>query len=262
MTTDSTSSGIGPLAFAFALLALAASPISAVQPKELELDPGAIAGGRFAYITELQIGDTAMEIESVREIRADSIDGKASLSITTTSSTGMGDTVDRLQIDAETLYPLTRDIVQGLGRMTLDYDSERVTGLIQSAGESIRVDLRLRQPAYAGDAGLDTLLAALPLAAGLSGQLSIIETDVDVHVQEFHFSVAEAETIAVPAGTFSAWPVRVQALDEPDYHQTLWLTTASPRVFVKAQAPVPQEAGGGTLVTRLTKIESVPAQSP
>jgi len=258
MNTDSTFPRTA--AMAFVLLALAATPIATAQPHELQAD--AIAGGRFSYATELEIGDTRVEIESVREIRTETINGAAVLSITTTSSTGMGDTIDRLHVDAETLYPLTREIVQGLGRMTLDYQRERVTGLIQSAGQSIRVDLHLEQPAYAGDAGLDTLLAALPLAAGLTGNLSIIETDVDVHVQEFQFSVAEAETITVPAGSFHAWPVRVQAVDDADYHQTLWLTAASPRVFLQAEAPVPQEAGGGTLVTHLTRTEHIPAETP
>ena len=258
MTIDPKSSSIGSLAFA--LFALTATSVAAVQPHDL--DPDAIASGRFGYVTVLQIGDTSMEIESVREIRIDAVDGAPRLLITTTSSTGMGETVDRLQLDAETLYPLAREIVQGLGRMTLDYDSERVTGLIQSVGESIRVDLNLEQPAYAGDAGLDTLLAALPLAVGLNGTLAVVETDVDAHVQQFRFSVAEPETISVPAGTFSTWPVRVQAQDDPDYQQTLWLTVELPRVFVQAEAPVPQEAGGGTLVTRLTETGNVTPESP
>lgn len=257
---NADSSFLRPAAMAVLLLALAATPIAAAQSLELQAD--AIAGGRFSYATELKIGDTRVEIESVREILTETINGAAVLSITTTSRTGMGDTIDRLHVDAETLYPLTREIIQGLSRMTLDYQREHVTGLIQSAGQSIRVDLHLEQPAYAGDAGLDTLLAALPLAAGLTGKLSIIETDVDVHVQEFQFSVAEAETVTVPAGTFRAWPVRVQAVDDADYHQTLWLTAASPRVFLQAEAPVPREAGGGSLITRLTESDPVPPENP
>ncbi|MGY6554963.1 MAG: DUF3108 domain-containing protein [Wenzhouxiangella sp.] len=229
---------------------------SAVQAgSELALQGDTIATGRFSYVTSLQIGNVGNQIESVREIRADTVDGRPSLRIQTTSITGMGETVDLLQLDAGSLYPLSRMIVQGDGRLELNYTPERVTGLIQAAGQLISVDLALAEPAYAGDAGLDTLLGGLPLSEGLSGELRAIETDVDVYVQRFKFSVEAAEMIETPAGKFESWPVRVQAVDDPDYRQTVWLSTAVPRLFVQAEAPIPTEAGGGVLRTKLIAIE-------
>lgn len=221
----------------------------------LGLQAETIAAGRFAYVTSLQIGNVGNEIESVREISADAVDGRRSLRIETTTVTGMGETIDLLQVDAVSLRPITRLIVQGEGRLELSYESDRVTGMIQAAGQLISVDLALAEPAYAGDAGLDTLLGGLPLREGLSGELRAIETDVDVYVQVFSFSVDDAETIETPAGSFESWPVRLQAIDDPDYRQTIWLSTATPRVFVQAEAPIPQEAGGGVLRTQLVDLQ-------
>lgn len=254
MITSIPSPAAALLGLCLALLGLSGVALSGTD-EGYSLEPAAIAIGRFSYLTELQVGGTAMEIESVREIALDTVRGTPSLRIETISVTGMGETIDRLQLNAESLYPLERDIVQGDGRLQLLYEKDRVTGLIHAAGQTITVNLALTEPAYAGDAGLDTLLAALPLQAGLSGRLQIIETDVEVYVQAFHFSVGEAGITEVPAGSFEAWPIEVQAIAEPDYRQTIWLTVAVPRRFVLAEAPVPLEAGGGTLITRLTGIK-------
>ncbi len=241
--------------FAIVLMtALSWPPATAADPG-LGLVADNIATGRFTYITRLQIGSIDSEIESVREIRTDTVDDLPSLRVETTSMTGMGETVDLLQLDATNLYPLQRLITQGDGRLELDYSSERVTGLIQAAGQLINVDLTLAEPAYAGDAGLDTLLLGLPLREGLSGELQAIETDVDVYVQRFNFAVGPPERIETPAGSFDSWPVQIQAVDDPDYRQTVWLSKQLPRVFVQAEAPVPAEAGGGLLQTQLVAIE-------
>lgn len=238
----------------FVLVAL--PPASTVHADPgLGLRADHIASGRFTYITSLQIGNINTQIESVREISADAVDGRRSLRIETTTLTGLGETVDLLQLDAVSLHPLTRLIIQGDGRLELKYETDRVTGQIQAAGQLIKVDLALAEPAYAGDAGLDTLLGGLPLREGLSGELRTIETDVDVHVQIFTFSVDAAGMIETPMGNFESWPVRLQAVDDPDYRQTIWLSTAVPRVFVQAEAPIPQEAGGGVLRTQLVDLQ-------
>jgi len=221
----------------------------------LGLETQNIATGRFSYVTRLQIGDIDTQIESVREIRADSVDGRPSLRVETTSITGMGKTVDLLQLDADNLYPLNRLITQGDGRLELNYTREHVSGLIRAAGQLISIDLALAEPAYAGDAGLDTLLGGLPLRAGLRGELQAVETDVDVYVQRFSFVVDAAELVETPAGTFESWPVRIEAVDDPDYRQTVWLSTDLPRLFIQAQAPIPAETGGGVLLTQLVTIE-------
>lgn len=230
-------------------------PLASDATPELGLEAGKIATGRFTFITSLQIGNIDTEIESIREIRMDSVDGRPSLRVETTSLTGMGETVDLLQLDAANLYPLLRVITQGTGRLELDYGPERVTGLIQAAGQIISVNVVLAEPAYAGDAGLDTLLGGLPLREGLSGELNTIETDVDVYVQRFRFRVEAPELIETPAGSFRSWPIKIQAVDDPDYRQRVWLSTATPRLFVQAEAPVPAEAGGGLLRTQLVEIE-------
>ena len=241
----------GFLLFGAALLAAA----SAASESGLGLDADSIATGRFSYITSLQIGSIDSQIESVREISADRVDGRPSLRIETITVTGMGETVDLLQLDAASLYPLQRRISQDSGRMELEYAADRVTGLIQAAGQLISVDLALAEPAYAGDAGLDTLLLGLPLREGLSGELRAIETDVDVYVQRFSFAVDAAEMVETPAGRFDIWPVRIQAIDDPDYRQTVWLSKQLPRLFVQAEAPVPADAGGGVVLTQLAAID-------
>ncbi len=237
-----------------ALLMMAALAAAGQPTATINAQVNPVATGRFSYVTELQIGSAGSRIESIREIRADEINGRPSLSVQTTLLTGMGETVDRLWLDAETLYPQTREITQGAGRLHLSFLPQRVSGTIESAGQRIEVNLALAGPAYAGDAGLDTVLGALPLQAGLSGELDAIETDVEVHIQRFRFMVGTAEVIDTPAGRFNSWPVRVEAIDDPDYRQVIWFSTDLPRILLQAEAPVPAAAGGGRLRTRLTQV--------
>lgn len=241
-------------AWAGLLLVTAAASVGQ-HAAALELEGDQIATGRFSYLTSLRIGDIDTQIESVRELRPDSVNGRASLRVETTTVTGMGETTDLLQLDAATLYPLERLIVQGSGRLEFHYQPDRVTGTIRAAGQLIEVDLGLDEPAYAGDAGLDTLLGGLPLRVGLSGELQAVETDVDVYVQRFRFAVDPPEIIETPAGVFESWPIRIEAVDDPDYRQVVWLSTGLPRVFVQAEAPIPAEAGGGWLRTRLVEMD-------
>lgn len=259
--TQPTAQNLLPASLAglLAIVLLTGAVFSATPTAEatsgLGLQAENIATGRFTYVTTLQIGDIGNQIESVRELRMDVVDGRSSLRIETTSVTGMGETVDLLQLDAASLYPLNRLIVQGDGRLELNYAPDRVTGLIRAAGQLINVDLALVEPAFAGDAGLDTLLGGLPLREGLSGELPAVETDVEIYVQHFSFSVGTPEMIKTPAGSFESWPVVVQAVDDADYRQTVWLSTDTPRLFVQAEAPIPAQAGGGMLRTQLVTIE-------
>jgi hypothetical protein len=230
-------------------LALAAGLGWSASP--LPLNPGAIAKGRFHYVTELEVGATRMEIPSTREISLESQAGEQRLIVKTTSVTGMGETIDRLHLDARSMRPIRRETRQRQGRLQLEYTGEVVTGMIQSAGQTIMVEQAVDQPAYAGDAGLDTLLVGLQLSEGLSGRLFVIETDVEVHLVNFEFSVQAVESITVPAGTFSAWPIRLQAIDDPDYRQIIWVSVDEPRLFLQGRAPVPSQAGGGHVLTQL-----------
>ena len=221
------------------------------RDNEHDLDSARVATGQFDYRTILEVGDTRLDIESVRHIRVGNDAPAHTLEIRTVTRTDMGKTEDQLTLDFESLLPIDRRVHQDDGRMQVNYGPGKVTGTIQAAGQTVAVDLALDEPAYAGESGLEAVLMAIPLASGQDFELRVIEIDVETAVRVFRIRVGEVETIEVPAGRFSAWPVHVKATDEFEDEQTIWISDASPRSFVKASAPVPADLGDGSLTTEL-----------
>ena len=218
-----------------------------------QLDSSRVATGKFEYRTILQVGDTRLDIDSVRHIQVGNAASSQTLQINTVTRTDMGTTEDQLELDLKTLLPIERVVRQGDGKMKIDFHPEQVSGFIQAAGQTVTVDLALDVPAYAGESGLEAVLTAMPLESGLEFELPILEIDVDTRVRLFRVSVGEQETIEVPAGRFSVWPIHLSATDEFEDEQTIWVSDASPRLFVQATAPIPTDMGDGSLSTVLVK---------
>ncbi len=217
------------------------------------LNVGQIATGQFDYRTALVINDTGMEIEASRQIRREPGEaGRPLLVIETVTRTGMGDTVERLELDGETLRPLSLRIDQGDSLMIAEYGPDKVTGLIRAAGQVVPIDLSLDEPAYGGEAALEAVLTALPLSQGYRTRLRATEIDVDQLVRRFIVMVEDAETIEVPAGRFETWRLRLDALDDLGGSQRLWIKADTPRLLVRAEGYIPPEVGEGSLITELT----------
>ncbi|MCH8478655.1 MAG: DUF3108 domain-containing protein [Wenzhouxiangella sp.] len=217
------------------------------------LDAALIATGQFDYTTTLVIGDTKLEIESRRHIGRDLDEqGETILLVETVTRSGMGDTTERLELDAISLLPKKQRVAQGDSTMSADYSESQVTGLIRAAGQVVPIDLKLDAPAYGGEAALEAVLTALPLASGYRTRLRAMEIDVEQLVRRFAVIVEERETIEVPAGEFDTWRLRLAALDGLGGSQVLWIGVEAPRVLVRAQGFIPEEVGQGSLITELT----------
>ncbi|QOC23952.1 DUF3108 domain-containing protein [Wenzhouxiangella sp. AB-CW3] len=224
------------------------------QAADLQPDSSVVATGQFDYRTILKVGDTRMDIDSVRHIRVARAASPQILKIRTVTRTEMGSTEDRLELDFETMMPIERKVRQEGGRMQVNYRPDQVTGTIQAAGQIVAVDLALDEPAYAGESGLEALLTAMPLSGGEEYKLRIIEIDVETVVRTFRIRVGDLESVEVPAGRFDAWPVHLKSTDKYRDEQTIWISDDSPRIFVQAMAPVPADLGDGSLTTELISI--------
>ncbi len=236
-----------------AALAFSALAIAANDRTLPTVDVGLIATGEFRYTTSLVIGETELEIVSTRRIGHEADEqGEEILTIETTTRTGMGDTVERLELDAVSLLMKKQRVDQGDSTMSADYTESQVTGLIRAAGQIVPIDLQLETPAYGGEAALEAVLTALPLASGYRTQLRAMEIDVEQLVRRFAVVVENRETIEVPAGEFDTWRLRLDALDGLGGSQVLWIGVDGPRPLVRAKGFIPEEVGQGSLITELT----------
>lgn len=250
------------LAATFCLLAMPAllaadsgtteSKLDSVSPR---INSEQIALGTFDYRTVLVVEETRMDIDTrIVYSRASDEDGNYLL-ILSLSDTGLGRTEDRLTLDAETLYPLARDVRQNDGRMQVRYDKDQVSARIRSGEQNVSAELSLDQAAFAGEAGLEAALAAMPLEQGFKAQLEAVEVDIQTLVRSFEIEVDGTETIEVPAGEFATWPVHLRALDGMGGDQWLWFSQTTPRFLIRAEAELPVELGSGLLITELISLE-------
>ena len=216
-----------------------------------QTDIARLALGQFDYRTWLLVEDRRMEIETRLLLTHHEEADAPELSVEAFTETGMGRTYDRLFLDADTLRPKRRSVAQNDGEMTVDYGETQLLATLRTGQETIHIDLPLDMAVYAGEIGLDVTLATLPLAAGYQTQLNIIEVDVNTQVRRFAVEVEALETIEIEIGEFSAWPVRLEALDGQGGDQWLWFSDTEPRFLIRAEASIPSELGDGMLVTEL-----------
>ncbi len=216
------------------------------------VDPEQLAHGEFGYETTIQIGGQEMKIEAQRRIETVGHDGRPVLQIVSTSQTPMGDIRDELTVQPGTLRPIARSVDQAGATIEVSFDSREITGAIEAGGQTIPVQIDLEAPVFAGESGLDAVLASLPLAEGYRTYLRIAEIGAQQRVRFFVAEVEAVETVEVPAGSFEAWKVSVSALDEEGGDQTVWLDHNTPRTTLKAEGRLPAQMGGVAYTTVLT----------
>lgn len=219
-----------------------------------QTDIARLALGQFDYRTWLLVEDRRMEIDTRLLLVHDNNAEAPELLVEAFTETGMGRTHDRLFLDADTLRPKRRSVEQNDGEMTVAYGETQLLATLRTGEETIEVDLPLNVAVYAGEIGLDVTLATLPLAAGYQTQLNVVEVDVNSQVRRFSIEVEARETVQIEIGEFTAWPVRLEALDGQGGDQWLWFRDSEPRYLIRAEASIPGELGDGMLVTELRAI--------
>ena len=211
-----------------------------------------IEPGRFEYVTRLTIQGSDMEIPATREIKRTELDGRNVFEIVSTSSSPMGDATDRQLVDARTLRPIQRRAEQGPATISIDFDSRRVSGEIDAGTQQIPIDIELDAPIYGGEAALEVVLSALPLAEGYRTPIRFTEIGMQQRVRYFNLAVTERETIEVDAGSFGTWRVELSALDDEGGDQVIWVNSDSPFQVIRVEGNLPPEMGGASFTTELT----------
>jgi hypothetical protein len=217
------------------------------------VDPEQFAMGQFSYETTVTLGEQQMQIPATRLIEMTEINGESVLRIHSTSQGPMGEASDELILDAENLRPLSRLVNQAGATITVSFDSREVSGAIEAGGQTIPISIELEAPLIAGEAGLEAVLASLPLTEGYRTSLRVAEIGAQQRVRFFAVEVEGSDEIEVPAGNFEAWRISVSALDNEGGDQTIWMNQTSPRMMVKTEGRLPPQMGGMAYTTVLTE---------
>jgi hypothetical protein len=233
-----------------------ADELAAARTRPLpSIDADRVKPGRFEYVTRLSIQGNDIEIPAKREIAHSELDGRAVIEVTSKSSSPMGEATDRQVVDAGTLRPISRRAEQGPATISADFDSRRVSGQIDAGAQQIPIDIELEAPIYGGEAALELVLTALPLAEGYRTPIRFAEIGMQQRVRHFNLAVTGQESVDVEAGTFEAWRVELSALDDEGGDRVVWVHSDSPWQIIRVEGRLPPQMGGAEFTTELTATE-------
>ncbi len=166
----------------------------------------------------------------------------------------VGAVVDTADLDRRTLMPVRRHILSGGVELIFEHTSDSVTGTIRLPGQVTSIGLELEASAFADGPALETVIAALPLAAGYATPLRVFDVQLQ-RVRPMMVAVTGVETTRSLAGTFETYVVSVTPTDDDGAGAaTLRVMRDRPHFVVFGTTRLPQAMGGGTAHMELTAI--------
>lgn len=129
-------------------------------------------------------------------------------------------------------------------RMAMQFTADSVTGKLEAPGQTQPIAMRNVPDALANDGLLLVSMGKLPLAAGWSGRLNIVNPQGGT--VSFTYAVTGQEKVTVPAGTFDAWKVEMSG----PASATLYVARGGPVVRIVQAVP---QMGGASIEGVLAK---------
>lgn len=147
--------------------------------------------------------------------------------------TGRTDATDTVVLDGSTLTTIRRR-AEGVVDIRLDFSAGGVSGVMETEGVETPVEVATRGSVWSDGAGLETLVAALPLVEGYRTRVPVLETETTT-VDTVEVMVTGAEEVTTPAGSFDVWRVRLGSSAHPDREETWLVRRGSPHHLVRAE---------------------------
>jgi dipeptidyl aminopeptidase/acylaminoacyl peptidase len=196
-----------------------------------------LSPGTASYVGTIEMGGQSMPISIAHTIAED---GEAWV-VTDTVTIPMGEILDTCTLEKGSLILAKRTVKQGPVEIEVASLNGRASGTMSVNGQEKPIDLELGGALFADGAATRESLAALPLAEGYTTRYR----NLDIQKQKValkQLEVVGREEVAVPAGAFDTWKVRVTSAEGDPGETTLWIATDT-RQVVKTVASVPEMNG-------------------
>lgn len=205
-----------------------------------------LAPGTVNFAGTIAAGPQTMNLTVSRTIREEG----GTWVVTDSTKLPMGDAVDTTTLEKGTLVVTKRTVKQGPVTLDVAFKDGKATGTMAMGAEPKPVNFEVGGVLFADGAGSDEAIGCLPLAEGYSATFRNADMQ-KMKVSLKKVSVVGAESVTVPAGTFSAWKAEVASAEGDPGVSTLWIDKATRKV-VKTSTTMPQ-MGGAVITTELQK---------
>jgi Protein of unknown function (DUF3108) len=201
-----------------------------------------LTAGKYNYAVKLEMGGQSMNMKVSTAIE----DAGKTWTAVDQMDTPQGSAIDTATIEKGSLLVQKRILKQGPVAVDIDFADNRATGRMSMNGQEKPINAELGGPLFGDAAGGDFAIACLPLAEGYTATFR----NFDVQSQKVkleQLTVAGAESVTVPAGTFDAWRVEITAADGGADKKAVWVAKDSHKV-VKVKSTI--AAMGGAVMTQ------------
>ena len=205
-----------------------------------------LTAGKYKYQVKIEMGGQSMNLKVSTAIE----DGGGSWTATDQTETPQGTATDSATIQKASLVLQKRSVKQGPIAIDVDFADNKATGKMSMNGQEKPINADLGGPVFGDAAGGDMVIACLPLAEGYSTTFR----NFDIQTQKVKFqqlTVAGAESVTVPAGTFDTWRVEIAAAEGGSDKKTLWIAKDTHKV-IKIKA-VLASMGGAVMTQELAE---------
>lgn len=224
-----------------------------VEAKESEIqvlafNPEKMFYGELNYQSEFELMGNKYHLEINRKIEKAYYHGKEVVRVIEQTE-GIMSAYDTLDLDATTLFPIRRYLVQGQGSISLNYEKDKVTGLIKMGPQEMPINSNVSEPVLSGGAGTELAISTLPLEIGYKTNINQFDF-MTGSAHKYLMEVKNKEKIKIGNREYETYKIELFSKDENEVKQTLWYDVNS-KIMVRAQVKLPPTAGGGNLVYEL-----------
>lgn len=218
------------------------------QLSKLVFNPEKMFFGELNYQSDFEIMGQKYHLEISRKVEKGNYEGKDVIRIIEQTE-GIMSAFDTLDLDVKTLFPIRRYLVQGQGSISLNFEKDKVTGLIKFGPQEMPINATTSEPVLSGGAGTELAISTLPLKAGFKTELKQFDF-MTGQTQKYLLEVNDLEKIKIGEKEFETYKVTLVSQDDNEIKQTLWYDVKDQKL-VKGQLKLPAQAGGGYLVYEL-----------
>ncbi|MFN4111342.1 MAG: alpha/beta hydrolase family protein [Ignavibacteria bacterium] len=224
-----------------------------VEMKESEIqkllfNPEKMFFGELNYQSDFELMGSKYHLEINRRIEKANYNGMEVIRVIEQTE-GIMSAYDTLDLDAKTLFPIRRYLVQGTGSITLNYEKDKVTGLIKMGPQEMPINSNVGVPVLSGGAGTELAISTLPLEAGYKTYLNQFDFMTGT-ANKYLLEVKAKEKIKVGSKEYETYKVEMFSPEENEVKQTLWYDVNN-KIMIRAQVKLPPNAGGGNLIYEL-----------
>ncbi|MEM1327654.1 MAG: hypothetical protein AAGI23_16955 [Bacteroidota bacterium] len=198
-------------------------------------DAAVIQTGAQKYTTTMNQGGQEMVFDVERSITVE--DGVLVIVDKTATPFGNSENISRVNIEDNMTISQAST---GFMTSSIDYSGEKITGeTADMRGTKTPIDVEKGGVVYGGGSAVEPVLAALPMEIGAETDMKTFSV-FQMNVTDMKVKVAAQEEVTVAGGTFDAYRLDISIPEFEDYRQSVWVTTAEPRMMVKTTMKLPQ----------------------